>query len=87
MVTAAPFGNVMKQRRHVQNPGLVPACRQLRAHWVFMRMLGHKEAPHIAQHHQNMLIHRVNMKQVVLHLPDDLAKNPQVTPQHRGLVH
>ena len=87
MVAAPAFGNVMKQRGDVQNPGLVPACGKLRAHGVFVRMLGHKKPPHIAQHHQDVLVHGVHMKQVVLHLPDDFAKHPQVAPQHRCLVH
>ncbi len=52
-----------------------------------MRMFGHEKSPHIAQHHQNVLVHRVNVEQVMLHLPDDLAEHPQIAPQHRGLVH
>ena len=52
-----------------------------------MRVLRDEEAPHIAQHHQDVLVDRVDVKQVVLHLPDDAAKHPQVAPQHRGLVH
>ena len=87
MVTTTAFGNVMKQRGNVQNPGLVPACCQLRTHRVFVRMFGHEKAPYVAQHHQNMLVNRVHMKQVMLHLSDDFSENPQITPQHRGLVH
>ena len=50
-------------------------------------MLGHEEAAHVAQHHQDVLVHRIDMEQVVLHLPHDAAKRPQVTAQDRGLVH
>ena len=87
MVTAPALGNVMKERRDVQNPGLVPACGQLRTHGVFMRMLRHKKPPHVAQHHQYVLVHRVDMKQVMLHLTNDFAEHPQVAAQHRRLVH
>ena len=87
VVTATALGNVVKQRRDVKNPGLVPAGRQLRAHGVFVRMLGHEKTTHVAQHHQDVLVHRVDMEQVVLHLPDDLAEHPQVAAQHGGLVH
>ena len=82
MVAAASLGDVMEQRGNVQNPGLVPACGQLRTHRVFVRMLGHEKPPDIAQHHQDVLIDRVNMKQIMLHLPDDVAKHPEVTAQH-----
>jgi hypothetical protein len=43
-------------------------------------MLGDEEAPHVAQHHQDVLVHRVDVEQVVLHLPDDAAEHPQVAP-------
>ena len=87
MVAAAPFGNVVEECCHIQQPGLVPARGQLRAKRVFVRMLDDKEAPHIAQHRQDVLVHRVDVEQVVLHLPDDAPKHPQIAPQHRGLVH
>ena len=87
MVAATALANVMKQRRQIQQPGLVPAAGQLRAQRVFVRMLGHEKAAHIAQHHQRVLIDCVNVEQVVLHLPDDAAKRPQITPQHRGRIH
>ena len=34
-----------------------------------------------------MLVHRVDVEQVVLHLSDDAPEHPQVAPEHRGLVH
>jgi hypothetical protein len=39
-----------------------------------VRVLGDEEAPHVAQHHQDVLVHRVDVEQVVLHLPHD-ARN------------
>ncbi len=87
MVAAPALANVVEQGGEVQQPGLVPAAGQLGAEGVFMHMLGHEEAPHIAQHHQRVLVHCVDVEQVVLHLADDAAEGPQVAPQHRGLVH
>ena len=87
MVTPAPFGDVVEKGGHEQQPGLVPASGQLRAKRVFMGMFGHEKAPHITQHHDDVLVHRVDVEQVVLHLPHDAAEHPQVAPQHRGLVH
>ena len=87
-VVAAPaFGNIVKERRNVEDPRAIQASGQLRAKRVFVRMLGNKKAANVAQHHQNMLVHGVDVEQVVLHLPHDLAKHPQIAPQHRGLVH
>ena len=87
MVAATSFGDVMKQRAGKQNPRLVPTCGKLRTEWVFMRMLGHEKSARITQHHQNMLVHRVDVKQVMLHLPHDAAERPKVAAKHRGLVH
>ena len=87
VIAAAAFGNVMEQGRHVQDPGLVPAGGQLRAKRVLVGVLHNKKPAHIAQHHQDVLVHRVNMEQVMLHLPHNFAKHPQVPAQHRGLVH
>ena len=50
-------------------------------------MLRHEKAPHVAQHHQDVLVNGVNMKQVMLHLTDDFAEYPQIPAQHRCLVH
>ena len=87
MVAAAPFANVVEQRRQVQHPGLVPAAGQQRAKRILVRVFGHEKAPHIAQHHEDVLIYRIGVEQVVLHLPDDAPKWPQVAPEHRSLVH
>jgi hypothetical protein len=87
VVATAALGHVVEQRGHVQQPGLVPVGRQLRAERVLVGMLGDEEAPHVAQHHQDVLVHRVHMEQVVLHAADDAAEHPQVAAQHRGLVH
>ena len=87
VIAAAALADVVKQGGQIQNPRLVPACGQLGAERIFVGMLGHEEAPHIAQHHQNMLIHRIDVEQVMLHLPHDAAKRPKVATQHRGLVH
>ena len=37
-------------------------------------MLHDHEAPYIAQHHQDVLINGVDVKQIMLHLPDDSSK-------------
>jgi hypothetical protein len=52
-----------------------------------VRVLCNEESAHVAQHHEDVLVHGVDMKQIMLHLPHDAAEWPQGTPQHRGLVH
>ena len=86
VVAASAFGNVVEQRCDVEQPRLVPFAGQLRAKRVLVGMLRDEEAPHVAQHHQDVLVHRVDVEQVVLHAADDAAKDPEVATQHRGLV-
>jgi hypothetical protein len=87
MVAAASFGDVVEDRRDVEDPRLVPAGCELRAERVFVRVFGDEETAHVAQHHQDVLVHGVDVEQVVLHLADDVAEHPEVAPQHRRLVH
>src|SRR3546814_5149634 len=54
----------------------------LAGQWVFLSMFWHGEAAQIAQHHQNVLIHRISMKQIVLHLADYASKHGQVAGQY-----
>ena len=63
MVAAAALGDVVEERGHHQDPGLVPAGSQLGAERVFVGVFGDEEAPHVAQHHQDVLIHRVHVEQ------------------------
>jgi hypothetical protein len=55
-------------------PRACPTARQLAAERVLVRVLGDEEAAHVAQHHQDVLVHGVDVEQVVLHAPDD-ARN------------
>ncbi len=52
-----------------------------------MRVLGQREAPQVAQHLQDVLVHRVDVEKVMLHLADDAAEHRQIAAQHRQLVH
>ena len=87
VVAAAALGHVVEEGGDVEDPRRVELRRQLRAEGVLVRVLGDEEAPHVAQHHQDVLVHGVDVEQVVLHAADDAAEHPEVAPQHRGLVH
>ena len=52
-----------------------------------MRMLNHHKAAYITQHHQDMLIHCVDMKQVMLHLTNDSSEGGQIATEDAGTVH
>ena len=52
-----------------------------------MRMVCNEKSTDIAKYHQDVLINCVDVKQIVLHLADDVSENPKVTPEHGGLVH
>ncbi len=81
VIAASAFGDVVKQSGQVKHVRLVPTSSQLRAKGVLMRVVSDEKPAHIAQHHQDVLIHRVRMKQVVLHLTHNAPKHPQITAQ------
>ena len=87
MVATATFRDVVEKRRKVEEPGALEACHQLAAERVLMCMLGFGEPTQIAHHHQDVLIDGVDMKQIVLHPSHDSAKDRQIAPEHRPLVH
>ena len=50
-------------------------------------MVGNEKTPDIAQHHHDVLIDGVDMKQVMLHLTHNVSEHPQISTQYRGLIH
>ena len=87
VVPTAAFGDVVKEGSCIKDPRLVPTGCELGAKGVLVGMLHDEKTPHISEHHQDVLIHGVDVKEVVLHLAHDASKDPQVAPQHRRLVH
>ena len=87
VVAAAALGDVVEEGGDVEHPRPVEGRGELRAERVLVRVLGDQEAAHVAQHHQDVLVDRVDVEQVVLHLADDAAEHPEVAAEHAGLVH
>ena len=87
VIAAAALGDVVEQRGDIQQPGVLEVGDQLAAERVLVRVLRQREPAQVAQHLQDVLVHRVDMEQVMLHLPHDAPEHRQVTPQHRQLVH
>ena len=82
MISATALGNVMKKSRGVKNKRFIPTCGQLRTKRVFVRVVGNEEAAHVSKDHEDVLVDRVNVKQVVLHLTHNVSEYPQVAPQN-----
>ena len=87
VIAAAALGDVVKDRSDIKQPRLVEIRHQLAAQRIFVRVLGQSEPAQIAQDLQDVLVDRVDVKQIVLHLPDDAAEHGEVTPEHRQIVH
>jgi hypothetical protein len=84
---AAALGDVVEQRCDVQPPGTLETGHQLTAERVLVGVLVHRESAQVAHDHQDVLVDRVDMEQVVLHATDDAPKRRQVAAEHRPLVH
>ena len=50
-------------------------------------MLGYREAAQVSQHPQAVLVHRVDVEEVVLHPPDDVGERRDIGGQHAVAVH
>jgi hypothetical protein len=55
-VAAAALGDIVEQRGDVEQPRLVEARASAGAARVLVRVLGDEEAPHVAQHHEDVLV-------------------------------
>ena len=54
---------------------------------IFVRHFGAMKRRKIPHDHQNMLIHRVDMEQIVLHLSHNAAERRQIPPEDAVAVH
>ena len=87
MVAAAAFGNIVKQGGQVEQFGFVEVGDQAAGERKLVRQRRHGEAPYVAQHGEDVLVDGVDVKQVVLHLPDDAAERRDVAPQQAVAMH
>ena len=71
MIATAALGDVVEQRRDVQQPMFVVAGHQLATERKFVCVIGDRKTTQVADHHQDVLINGIDMKQVMLHAPDD----------------
>ena len=87
MIATAALGDIVIQRRNEKQPAPAEVRHQTRAQRKFVRQLGHREAAQVAHDHQNVLVHGVDVKQVVLHLTHDAPEFRKVTAEHAILIH
>src|SRR4029453_1070835 len=87
MIAAAALGDVVEESGKVEHFGTREIAHQAAAQRKFVRELGNREAPEVADDSEDMLIDGVHVVKVVLHLPDDPAKRRNIAPQYAVLVH
>ena len=87
MIAAAALGDVVEQPGEVEHLAPLEVGDQPRAQRILVRVLRLGEAAQVADHHQDVLVDRVDVEQVVLHLADDAAERGQVVAEDAVQVH
>src|SRR5881397_3407341 len=75
VIASAPFGDVVEDRRNVEQPVALEAGDEAAAQRILVRKLEHREAAHVAHHGEDVLVHGVRMEKIVLHLADDATES------------
>src|SRR5882672_961678 len=81
VVPAAPLRDIVVERSDVEEPASLETADQLGAQRELVRELGHREAAQVPHHHEDVLVHGVDVEQIVLHLADDAAELRKVAPR------
>ncbi len=81
VISSAALGDVVKEPGDVEHFRPREVRDKARAQWIFVRVLGFGEASQVANHHQDVLVYGVDVKQIVLHLAYDAAEHRQVAPR------
>src|SRR5690606_1290700 len=71
----------------VEHPVALELAHQAVAQRVFVNVLEQRETAQVAHHREDVLVDGIDVKQVVLHLPDDVAEGGQVAAENTVLVH
>ena len=87
VVAAAALGDVVEQAGEVEHLPAREIGDEPRAQRIFVRVLRLGEPAQVADHHQDVLVHRVDVEEVVLHLADDAAERRQVMAEDAVQVH
>jgi hypothetical protein len=87
MVPAASLGDVVEEGGEIQDLDVVELLHELRAERVFVVELREPEAPQVPDDHEDVLVHGVDVEEVVLHLPDDAPEGGKVAAEHAVATH
>src|SRR4029453_11578451 len=87
MVAAATLGDIVEQAGEVENLPAREVGNEPRAERILVRMLRLGETAQVADDHQNVLVHRVHVEEVMLHLADNAAESGKVIAENAVLVH
>jgi hypothetical protein len=71
----------------VQHLRAVELLHELRQERVLVVEARDAEAPQVADHHEDVLVHGVDVEEVVLHLPHDAAEHREIAPEHAVAAH
>ena len=87
MVAVTPLADVVVQPGQVDQLRLGQAAHDLAGQWEFLRNLGVLQLAQVLDQVERVRIHRIDVEQVVLHLPDDMAELGQVAAEDAVAVH
>src|SRR5881296_1695735 len=87
VIASAALGDIVEDRRDVQQPMALEAGDETAAQRILVRKLEHREAAHVAHDGEDVLVHGVRVEQIVLHLADDATKRGQIPSQDAVLIH
>ena len=87
MIAAAALGDVVEEPAEVEHFLALEIGHEPRAERILVRVLRLAEAAQVANHHQDVLVDRIDVEQVVLHLAHDAAECRQVVAEDSVQVH
>ena len=87
MITLAAFGDIVKQAGEIEQSGIGEVLEYATGQGELMAVVRHRQAPHVTDDEQGVLVDRVGMEQVVLHTPDDGVERRYVSGEDTVTVH
>ena len=81
VVAVSAFGDIVEQGSQIQQVRLREIVHQRGGKRQFVAVFFHCQTTHVAQHGQDVVVHRVNVEQVVLQQADDFVPVRQVFRQ------
>ena len=87
VVAAASFRDVMKQSCEIKQFRMSEVAHQAAGERELVGELGYREAPQVAHDVEDVLVHGIDVIQVVLHLANDASERGNVATKDAVLIH